>query len=136
LAQRRDLAAAYPLRPGYRENVAMCLSDFGFFCNREGRNEEALKLFTEGVTIMTELAKTDPKKPLYRRHLGVVLTNRARVLAALGRFKESSEDLAFAAREHSAAMLLDPQGTGTFVNDQWNKVIAPRKSAGEAVPTR
>ena len=132
LALRRQLAQAYPALPSYRESVATSLSALGFFLNmRQGRNAEALELFTEAEVLIAALVQADPHKPLYHRRLGILLVNRARVLAHLGRFKESAEVAAQAAKAHSAALLLDPQGTSSYFHDEWQKFAGSGATPGK-----
>lgn len=134
LALRRELAREHSDVPGYRDSIAMSLSALGFYLAFEDRHDEALAALNEAFAIVTALAREDPKKPLYLRKAGIVLVNRSRVYARSHRLREAAQDLARSSEFHARALLLDPQGTASFMNDEWKNFLDDPESKGTRSP--
>ncbi len=80
----RELANADPAT--YRPQLVPALNDYGIALSNLGQNTEALAATTEAITIIRDLATTNPH---YRSHLILMLSNLAADLRTHNRFEDA-----------------------------------------------
>jgi tetratricopeptide (TPR) repeat protein len=89
---RKQLAAQFPSRPEFHEDLATSHNNRGNLLYAMGRAMEAEKDFEEAFRIQKQLAADFPTRPEFRRELAMSHNNRGLLLGATGRLREAEQD--------------------------------------------
>jgi tetratricopeptide (TPR) repeat protein len=92
LGIQRQLAADFPSRPEFRQDLAKGHNDQGVLLRAAGRLKEAEAAFDAGLGIRKQLAADFPSRPKFRQELANSHNNRGVLLRAAGRLKEAEAD--------------------------------------------
>jgi serine/threonine-protein kinase len=84
LALRRNLLAAYPDEPAYRNDLAKSLHNLGVLLITTGRQGEAIESLREAVAVQQALAEAFPEQPGFRVTLASFLNASGKVLQDTG----------------------------------------------------
>jgi serine/threonine protein kinase len=96
----QQLAADFPSRPEFRQQLAQSHHIRGVLLSDTGRFKEAEQDYTESLRIQEQLAAEFPSRPDFRRDLAKSHHNRGLLLSDTGRFKEAEQDYTKALRIH------------------------------------
>ena len=88
----KQLAADFPSRPEFRQDLAKTHNNRGVLLSDTGRLKEAEKDFDQALSIHKQLAADFPTRPEFRQDLAGSHNNRGRLLRATGRLKEAEKD--------------------------------------------
>jgi serine/threonine protein kinase len=89
LAILKQLAANFPTRPEFRQNLAMSHLNRGILLRDTGRLKEAETANADALAIMKQLAADFPTRPEYRQDLARGQNNLGILLRDTGRVKEA-----------------------------------------------
>jgi tetratricopeptide (TPR) repeat protein len=89
-----QLAADFPSRPEFRQELATSHLNRGNLRRTPGRLKEAEQDFDEALRLWKELAADFPSRPKYRQVLATSHNNRGNLMRSTGRLKEAEQDYA------------------------------------------
>jgi len=89
LALYKQLAADFPTRAKFRENLARCHIRLGNLFSTTGRPRQAETAYGDGLAIQKQLAADFPAQPEFRHGRAISLDNLALLLSKTGRPKEA-----------------------------------------------
>jgi serine/threonine protein kinase len=89
---RKQLAADFPSRPEFRQELAIGHNNRGILLHATGRLKEAEADFETALRIQKQLAADFPSRPEYRQELATGYNNRGVLLKGTGRLKEAEAD--------------------------------------------
>jgi serine/threonine protein kinase len=92
LGIQKQLAADFPTRPEFRQDLAYSHNNRGILLRATGRAEEAVKDFDTALGIRKQLAAEFPSRPDFRRELANSYNNRGVLVRATGRHKKAEAD--------------------------------------------
>jgi serine/threonine protein kinase len=88
----KQLAADFPLRPEFRQNLATIQNNRGSLLGSKGRLREAEQDYDQALALREQLAAEVPSHPGYRGDLAASYNNRDRLLYTLRRLSEAEQD--------------------------------------------
>jgi serine/threonine protein kinase len=88
----KQLAADFPTRSEFRQNLARSYIGRGVLLYATGRPQEAEQDHDRALSIQMELSADFPSRPEFRRSLAVSFNNRGNLLRDAGRLKEAERD--------------------------------------------
>jgi serine/threonine protein kinase len=88
----KQLAAEYPSRSDFRQQLARSHNNRGVLLRDAGRLKEAEQDFDQALSIQKQLAAEFPSRPEFRQQLARSHNNRGELLRATGRLKEAEQD--------------------------------------------
>jgi serine/threonine protein kinase len=88
----KRLAADFPSRPEFRQELANSHVNRGLVLRPTGRLQEAEKDFDQALRIQKRLAADFPFRPDFRRDLAISRNNRGLLLSAMGQLQEAEQD--------------------------------------------
>jgi tetratricopeptide (TPR) repeat protein len=86
------LAADFPSRPEFRQELAASHNNRGVLLSDTGRLPEAEKDYGQALGIYKQLAADFPARPEFRKDLATSHSNRGLLLRDTGRLKEAEQD--------------------------------------------
>ena len=89
LAIQKQLAAEFPTRPDYRQNLARSHNNLGVLLRDTGRLKEAEAAYRDALKLQQQLVAEFPTRPDYRQELARSHTNLGILLYTTGRPKEA-----------------------------------------------
>jgi serine/threonine protein kinase/tetratricopeptide (TPR) repeat protein len=89
LAIRKQLAAEFPTRPEFRQQLAWSHNNLGNLLKSTGRPKEAETAFNDALALQKQLAKDFPTRPDFGEQLGWGHNNRGAFLYSEGRLPEA-----------------------------------------------
>ncbi len=92
LGIQKELAADFPSRPEFRQDLAKSYNNRGFLMYHTGRLPEAEKDWTEAVGIRKQLVADFPSRPEFRQDLAKSHLSRGVLLMDTGRLPEAEKD--------------------------------------------
>jgi tetratricopeptide (TPR) repeat protein len=98
LRLQKQLAADFPTRPQFREDLAGSHNNRGNLLKDTGRLKEADEDYTQALRLRKQLAADFPTRPEFRQTLAGSHNNRGNLLKDTGRLKEADEDYTQALR--------------------------------------
>jgi tetratricopeptide (TPR) repeat protein len=87
-----QLAASFPARPEFREELARSHTNRGILLRDTGRLPEAEKDYDQALSIHKQLAADIPARPAFRFLLAGSYNNRGQLLSLTGRLKQAEQD--------------------------------------------
>jgi tetratricopeptide (TPR) repeat protein len=125
----RQLAADFPARPEFRQDLAASHNNRGVLLRATGRLKEAKKDYDEAVSIEKQLAADFPNRPEFRQELAASHNNRGNLLHDTGRLKEAEQDYEQALSLHkqlAADFPARPEFRADLANSHYNRGILLR----------
>jgi tetratricopeptide (TPR) repeat protein len=92
LSIQKQLAADFPTRPGYRQDLASTHNNRGILRLATGRPQEAEKDYQQALNLRKQLAAELPSRTDCRQDLAGTHNNRVNLLRAMGRLQEAEKD--------------------------------------------
>jgi tetratricopeptide (TPR) repeat protein len=158
LALRKQLAADFPNRTEFRQNLAHSHNNLGTLMYATGRLTEAEQSYTAALVLIKQLVAEFPNRPEFRQLLAWNCSNLGNLLRDTGRLKEaeavSTESLALLkelAADHSSSPVLRQElakscdnlghllrniGRQKEAEQSYNKALVLRKQLVADFPTR
>jgi tetratricopeptide (TPR) repeat protein len=88
----KRLAADFPARVQFRQDLATCHNNRGNLLRQTGRLKEAQKDFELALRLYQQLAADFPARPQFRQDLATSHNNRGALLYSTGRLREATQD--------------------------------------------
>jgi serine/threonine protein kinase len=88
----QQLAADFPARPEFRQELARSHNNRGLLLYATGRPQEAEQDYDQGLSIQQQLAADFPARPEFRRSLAISHNNRGNLLFTTGRLQKAEQD--------------------------------------------
>jgi tetratricopeptide (TPR) repeat protein/tRNA A-37 threonylcarbamoyl transferase component Bud32 len=88
----KQLAADFPSRPEFRQNLATIQNNRGSLSGSKGRLREAEQDYDQALALRKQLAAEVPSHPGYRGDLAASYNNRGRLLYTIRRLPEAEQD--------------------------------------------
>jgi tetratricopeptide (TPR) repeat protein len=88
----KQVAADFPTRPDFRQDLANCHKNRGNLLKVTGRLKEAEQDYDQALHIFKQLAADFPTRPDFRRFLASSHNNRGILVSAMGRLKAAEQD--------------------------------------------
>ena len=92
LSIRKQLAADFPSRPEFRDELAVSHHNRGRLLYITGRLQESEKDYDQALSIYKQLAADFPSRPEFRQNLARSYIGRSAVLIHTGRLQEAEQD--------------------------------------------
>jgi serine/threonine protein kinase len=92
LSIQQLLAADFPSRPEFRQDLAHSHNSRGILLRGTGRPHEAEKDYDQALSISKQLVADFPTRPEFRRELALSHNNRGILMNATGRLQEAEKD--------------------------------------------
>jgi serine/threonine protein kinase/tetratricopeptide (TPR) repeat protein len=89
LALRKQLAADFPSRPEFRQDLALSQGNLGNLLAATGRLQEAETAFADALALRKQLVADFPAQSEFRRDLAVSHNNLGKLLSVTGRAQEA-----------------------------------------------
>jgi tetratricopeptide (TPR) repeat protein len=89
---QKQLAADFPSRPEFRQDLAKTYNDRGALVSQTGRPKEAEQDYDQAVSIEKQLAADFLSRPDFRHALARSHNNRGNLLRAIGHLQEAEKD--------------------------------------------
>ncbi|HMP04559.1 MAG TPA: tetratricopeptide repeat protein, partial [Gemmatales bacterium] len=89
LALQKQLAADFPTRPGFRQELASSHTNLGNLFKNTGRLREAEAAYADALALQKQLAADFPTRPGFRQELASSHTNLGNLFKNTGRLREA-----------------------------------------------
>jgi serine/threonine protein kinase len=122
----QQLAADFPNRPEFRQDLAGGHLNRGLLLHTMNRLQEAEQHYAQALRIQKQLAAEFPSRPEFRQDLAKSHLNRGNLLATTGRLKEAKQDYdqAVSIRKQLAAdFLTRPEFRQGLANSHNNRAL-------------
>jgi serine/threonine protein kinase/tetratricopeptide (TPR) repeat protein len=107
LSIRKQLAANFPSRPEFCQELARSHNNRGILLRGTGRLKEAEQDYDHALSIQKQLVADFPSRPEFRQELARSLVNRGNLLSVTGRLEQAE-------RDYDQALSIDKQLAADF----------------------
>ena len=112
LALRKQLAADFPTRPEFRQELAASHNNLGILLKDTGRLKEAEAAYADALALQKQLAADFPNQPDLRNDLAGTCVNLALLRLGQRDFRGAEAYLEEAVPHHEAALKANPRNPG------------------------